>query len=234
VTKTPFPLWRLSKSADNVIVIFAMSKDEPEFVIILGQGRSGSTLILRLLNGIPGVRISGENNRAFDYLRAFADCYRDADRHRHSDFYKLAWTAPCSHEQLTRNLRQMIINVYGPGKLIGFKEIRYGRDPYELFADSLDWLREFLPGVRFIFNTRDTESCVHSEWWASDPENSRKILERVYDNFRRYYKLHRDCCYWMPYEHLRHGDRVLAGMFSFLGLDWGPQFEGPLDVVLRS
>jgi hypothetical protein len=211
----------------------AMSTTEPRFAVILGQGRSGSTLILRLLNTVPGVRISGENDRALDHLRSFSDCFRDADKHRHSDFFKLAWAAPCSHEQLAAHLRRMVLTIYGPGKLVGFKEIRYGREPYEQFAAALDWLREFLPGIRIVFNTRDVESCIHSDWWAKDPESSRKLLEHVYDNFRKYYKQHRDCCYWMPYEHLRHGDRVLIGMFRFLGLEWGPEFEKPLDVVMR-
>ena len=147
--------------------------DSPRFVIVLGQGRSGSTLILRLLNGVPGVRISGENLRAFDHLRHFADNYRQADRHRHSNFYKLAWAAPCNHEQILGYLRQMVIAMHGPGDLIGFKEIRYGRESYEEFAADLDWLRGLLPGVRFVLNTRDTESCIHSEWWAKDPAASR-------------------------------------------------------------
>ena len=206
----------------------------PRFVIVLGQGRSGSTLILRLLNSVPAVRISGENLRAFDHLRHFADSYRQADRHRHSDFYKLAWAAPCTHEQILGRLRQMVIATHGPGDLIGFKEIRYGRESYEEFAADLDWLRGLLPGVRFVLNTRDTESCLHSEWWAKDPAASRILLDRVYDNFRRYYQQNRDCCYWMPYARLRHGDAVLRRMFDFLGLAWQPGYEDPLAVVLRA
>ena len=211
-----------------------MKVDSPRFVIVLGQGRSGSTLILRLLNGVPGVRISGENLRAFDHLHHFADSYRQADRHRHTDFYKLAWAAPCCHEQILQRLREMFIAMHGPGELIGFKEIRYGRDSYEQFAADLEWLRALLPGVRFILNTRDTESCVHSEWWARDPAASRVLLDHVYDNFRRFYRQNRDCSYWMPYARLRHGDSVLRGMFDFLGLQWHSRYEAPLDVVMRA
>jgi hypothetical protein len=211
-----------------------MPSDDTRFVIILGQGRSGSTLILRLLNAVPGVKISGENLRSFDHLQHFAEAYREADQHRHSDFYKLAWAAPCSHEQITTYLRRLVFDVHGPGKLIGFKEIRYGREPYERFAKSLDWLRELIPGVRFIFNTRDTESCVRSDWWAKNPKSSRKLLNAMYDRFHDYYKRHGDCCYWMPYENLRHGDPVLQGMFAFLDLEWKPEYEHSLDVVMRS
>lgn len=210
-----------------------MKVDSPRFVIVLGQGRSGSTLILRLLNGVPGVRISGENLRAFDHLHHFAGAYRQADKNRHTDFYKLAWAAPASHQQILQRLREMVIAIYGPGELIGFKEIRYGRDSYEQFAADLEWLRGLLPGLRIILNTRDTESCVRSEWWAKDPAASRLLLDHVYDNFRRFYRQNRDCSYWMPYAKLRHSDSVLRGMFDFLGLRWQPQYEAPLDVVMR-
>lgn len=211
-----------------------MRTEQTQFAAILGQGRSGSTLILRLLNQVSGVRISGENSRAIDHLQHFAECYRAAEKNRHSDFYKLAWLEPCSHQQIMAHLRQLFINLHGPGNLIGFKEIRYGRyEPYEEFARSIEWLRELLPGLRLILNTRATATAVRSEWWAKNPHASRKLLDDVREKFQRYYDSHRDCCYWMPYEELKHSSAALRGMFDFLDLDWKPEYEKPLDVVMR-
>jgi hypothetical protein len=210
-----------------------MPADQPRFAVIIGQGRSGSTLILRLLNQVPGVRISGENARAIDHLQHFAECYRAAEKNRHSDFYKLAWLKPCTDRQIMAHLRQLFINLHGPGKLLGFKEIRYGYEPYEDFERSLEWLRDLLPGVCFILNTRATETAVNSEWWANDPQVSRKQLDDLREKFQRYHDSHRDCCYWMPYEELQPGSAILCGMFAFLNLDWKLEYEQPLDVVMR-
>lgn len=203
------------------------------FVIILGQGRSGSTLILRLLNEVPGVRISGENYGSLDHLRRFARCYADAEKNRHSAFYRLAWKAPCGQEDLLRHLRQLFISIHGPGRLIGFKEIRYGNEPYEKFADALDWMRELLPGLSILFNTRATETCITSDWWAKDPIAARRILKTMRDNFERYCREHPDCCYSMPYEELKRNSPVLRGMFRFLHIPWKSEYERPLDVKMR-
>jgi hypothetical protein len=97
----------------------------------------------------------------------------------------------------------------------------------------LDWLRELLPGLRLVLNTRDTETAIHSEWWAKDSQVSRRQLDEMREKFQRYYDSHRDCCYWMPYEELRHGSWVLRGLFDFLDLPWKQEYEEPLDVVMR-
>ena len=36
-------------------------------------------------------------------------------------------------------------------RVVGFKEIRWNRED---LSDMLDWVREVLPGVRFVVNTR--------------------------------------------------------------------------------
>jgi hypothetical protein len=91
-----------------------------------------------------------------------------------------------------------------------------------------------VPGLRIIFNVRDTETCIRSEWWAVfERKKSRRILELMRSNFRRYYEAHRSDCYWMPYEELRHDSEVLRGMFDFVGLRWAPEHETPLNTVMR-
>lgn len=207
--------------------------EDVPFVVIVAQGRSGSTLILRLLNQAPGVRICGENYRAMDHLQRFAGCYLSAADNRNTDFYKIAWMAPCDDQAVMDHLRRLVLDMYGPGKLIGFKEIRYGYEPYEQFAASLDWMRELLPNLRIIFSVRNTRSCMKSEWWARNPIKSYLTLNAMRRKFERYHREHPGGCYWMPYEELRRGSPVLRGLFDFLGLEWQEQYEQPLDRVMR-
>jgi len=204
------------------------------FVVVLSQGRAGSTLILRMLNACPGVRICGENNRAFDHLKHFVECYRGARKNHTSDFYKLAWMLPCEETVVLSRLRELAVGLYNPDgahSMFGFKEIRYGQNG-DLESD-LAFLRQLFPGLRVIFNVRRTEDCVKSLWWAADPEGSAKTLETMRASFREHYDRHREDCYWMPFEELRRGSAVLQGMFDFLDTPMTPLAAAELDVRMR-
>lgn len=205
-----------------------------QFVVVLSQGRAGSTLILRMLNATPKVRICGENNKAFDHLQRFFESFRDATKNHTSDFYKLAWKLPCDEPTMLKQLRDMASSLYNPtgaNQVFGFKEIRYGLDG-KLETD-LAFLRQLFPKLKVIFNVRRTEDCVKSQWWAVDPENSARTLEGLRASFWDYYTQNRLRCYWMPFEELRRGSKVLRGMFDFLDIPMTPRAEAELDVRLR-
>lgn len=204
------------------------------FVVVLSQGRAGSTLILRMLNASPNVRICGENNKAFDHLQSFFESYRGATRNHTSDFYKLAWMLPCDEAMLLSRLREMATSLYNPSgahRVFGFKEIRYGLNG-KLETD-LAFLRLLFPKLKVIFNVRRTEDCVKSQWWAADPENSAKTLDALHDSFWDYYTRNRNRCYWMPFEELRRGSKMLRGMFDFLDVPMTDEAQAELDIRLR-
>lgn len=210
------------------------SKAKGQFVVVLSQGRAGSTLILRMLNASPGVRLCGENNKAFDHLHRFYESFKSATKNHTSDFYKLAWTLPCDEPTMLTRLREMTAALYNPTgthRIFGFKEIRYGLDG-KLETD-LGFLRELFPKLKVIFNVRRTEDCVKSQWWAKDPENSAKTLESLRASFWNYYTGNRHRCYWMPFEELRRGSKVLRGMFDFLNVPLTPRAEAELDIRMR-
>jgi hypothetical protein len=205
------------------------------FLVILGQGRSGSTLIMRLLNAVPGICIAGENHFALDYLRTFSDCFEHMGREDFGQFWSLAWTPPTVLKLLDEKLRELVWNLYNPEdtySICGFKEIRYGRK-YDNLKANLAFLRRLFPTVKIIFNVRNIDDCVKSGWWAEDPEGSRAMLETIRDNFERYYAENSNFCYWMPYEELKRGSPIFRDMFHFLGIQFRPEYETPLDLVLR-
>jgi hypothetical protein len=197
-----------------------------EFVVILSQGRSGSTLLMRMLNGVPGVRIAGENEKALDHLRAFIKCYEVATTRHDTEFYRLAWSLPCPVEAIKRKTASFLADLYNPdgtARLVGFKEIRYGRfGSYDELCNDVAFLRQLMPGVKIIFNTRRTEDAIKSDWWAANPEQSKRTLDRSRAHFERYHHEHPDCTFLMPYEELRDGCRRVVAMFGFLGLEFTP------------
>jgi hypothetical protein len=103
------------------------------FVVVLGQGRSGSTLIMRLLNAVPGVYIAGENHRAFDHLSAFQRCIIDTRNDRNeASFYSIAWMAPPGADRLVEHMRSLVLSLYNPrgeSAICGFKRLfqNYGK-----------------------------------------------------------------------------------------------------------
>ena len=205
------------------------------FIVVLGQGRSGSTLINRLLNSVPGVRISGENNRALDHLSEFVKCLSNIKNAGDDSFFALAWARPPGINNLIESMHNTILALYNPGgqfAVFGFKEIRYGKN-YDQLTKDVAFIRKLFPNLRIIFNVRDTASCVKSRWWAANQEKSCKILNTMRQNFERYYLENRNYCYWMPYEELRKGSPVLRGMFDFLDIQFEADYERELEIVKR-
>jgi hypothetical protein len=212
----------------------AKSSSHGRFVLVLSQGRSGSTLILRMLNASPGVHICGENNKAFDHLKGFVESYRAAERNHSSYFFKLAWMLPCDQTILLARVRELVRAVYNPDgdrRVFGFKEIRYGRDG--ALDAELAFLRELFPDLKVVFNVRRTEDCVKSLFFSDNPIESAKLLEKTRASFWDYYSRHPEDCYWMPYEELRRGSAVLQGMFDFLQTPMTPAAETELNIRLR-
>jgi hypothetical protein len=126
----------------------------------------------------------------------------------------------------------VILTRYSYGSETASKEIRYGRDYSELERE-LGFLRVLCPSLKVIFNTRDTEECTKSSWWAEQPDESRVVLNGIRANVERYANEHPGRSYWMPYEALRRGSAELRGMFEYLCIEWRAEYETALDVVLR-
>ena len=139
--------------------------DTPTFVVIAGQYQGGSTLLMRILNNFPGVRIYGENAFAFSHLVSYYEALKITDSMKHTQAMyeqntaKPAWYNEMSIAEVRDQLRQMILNLYrrDPDRLyFGFKEIRYGQQTnYETMERSLKTMKEFMPEMKVVFVTRN-------------------------------------------------------------------------------
>jgi hypothetical protein len=147
------------------------------YVFIVTYGRSGSTLLMGLLNTIPGYRIVGENGNTLYRLyqadqglrEAYAKRGRDSNQPIHPWYGATDWRP----DEFRRDLVDAFVaNVLRPGRddrVLGFKEIRYTEAHMKDLTRFLDFLGDAFPDSRIIFNHRRPDKVASSGWWASNP-----------------------------------------------------------------
>jgi hypothetical protein len=153
-------------------------------VFIVTYGRSASTLLMGLINTIPGYNIRGENYNALYGLYQADDSLRRA-RERFDPYARLTPRHPWYGTSLTNldAFRQGLVdnfvrNVLRPARgdrVIGFKEIRYTQDHVEDLDGYLTFIREAFPGSKIVFNHRRPEDVARSGWWPTIT----RALERI-------------------------------------------------------
>ncbi len=140
------------------------------YLFIVTYGRTGSTLLQKLLGSLPGHYIAGENH---DCLHGTFEAWRNAVILKD----KYGW----GHESLDHPwhgsdvadpdgyaramVAAFVANILKPprgSKVVGFKEIRYltaDLRAYLLFIDR------FLAPATFVINTRSVDAVAQSAWW---------------------------------------------------------------------
>ena len=151
------------------------------YLFVVTYGRSGSTLLMGLLNSIPGYLVRGENwdalHHLFRFHRTLAEGSQRWDparlRQRTHPFFGAGdFPVQKSLEGTRRLVLDTVLRPRDDTRVTGFKEIRwYGDDVVEYVA----WLREVFPGARFVVNTRDHAEVRRSGWWAKRPENAEQL-----------------------------------------------------------
>ncbi len=136
--------------------------DDLCYVFVMTYGRSGSTLLMGLLNTIPGYLIRGENDDALRFLYDFhRTCVERIDywpidrvRRKTDAFYGIGDFPPAVSIAGTRRLAvETLLRPKPDTRVTGFKEIRWWR--HEDLDAYVAWLREVFPGARFLVNTRN-------------------------------------------------------------------------------
>lgn len=195
-------------------------------VFIVTYGRSGSTLLQRVIQTVPGMCFRGENSGTLEML--FKSAVRaSATRHEFGQ-----WNPPPEHpwhgaqlinpQQFSAALAQVFINeIIKPDpehRWIGFKEIRF----YELdteFIPFLDWIFETFPNPFFLFNTRNHEDVAKSAWWADrDKTELIKLLEQMDDRFELYQRKRPDRSFINSYAQLTKNPKSIKPFFKKMGV----------------
>lgn len=199
------------------------------YVFIVTYGRSGSTLLMSLLNTIPGYRISGENYNAL-YRLYQADAAIGKAFQQHSDRRHLvsqgAWYgAPRMRPQLFRYelADSFVAHVLRPepgDRVLGFKEIRYIKTDMPDLTGFLDFLRATFPGCKIVFNHRNLADVARSSWWA----NSDRSMEKLAAADARLWEIPEDEQHFhFSYDEIDDSLKNIRALFEFLGEDLDEQ-----------
>ncbi|CUJ18686.1 sulfotransferase [Cognatishimia activa] len=166
-----------------------------QYLFVITYGRSGSTVLMNLLNSIDGFVIRGENN---GILSKFAVISKDLeDAHAVQSQFNLSSKAPwfgitevspnSVSKQLSRVFVQDILCPPDNTRVIGFKEIRYTTEDISDadYAKVIDFMAREFPDSRFIFNTRNWREVARSGWWRyrKDLGNLRQCIESSNSRF---------------------------------------------------
>ena len=171
-----------------------------DHILIFSSGRTGSTLLMGLLNAIPGVLIRGENNNALYHLFQFFDALRRSQvNHPKANRTTKPWFGAADLKlsyvlaDLKRVAREMLLGQVEHREQIrclGFKEIRY-LEASDNFDEYVGFMQEIFPNALFIVNRRDHADVVRSGFWADLPSDAALAeLRKIDELFDRLPTLH--------------------------------------------
>ena len=159
---------------------------ERDYVFVMTYGRSGSTLLMGILNSIPGWLLRGENRHAMRHLYEFhrsglaerkrVDAGR-ASQPTHPWFGIEGFPEVASLQHIRALAEATLLRPEHDTRVTGYKEIRwYDED----LPDYLDFLQQVFPGARFVLNTRNLEDVAASNFWThkDDPLGRVQRIEK--------------------------------------------------------
>ncbi|WP_114423218.1 sulfotransferase [Nocardioides houyundeii] len=196
--------------------------DELEFVFVMTYGRSGSTLLMGLLNSIPGYLIRGENRHALRHLYEFHRSGlverarvnpQNARESTHPWFGIHGFDEEASLRDIRRLVLETLLRPQRRTRVAGFKEIRwYDTD----LANYVDFLRQVFPGARFVVNTRNLPDVAASAFWRHK-DDALGRLEVIEERMLAVADDLGEAAYRVHYDDYQDDPGALRGLFEWLG-----------------
>jgi hypothetical protein len=149
---------------------------DPRFLLVMTYGRSGSTLLMGILNTLPGSRVTGENLNTLYFIYRAIESARLTKR-KFGKFHTTPQSAWHGADEINvKSFRKNLLNAFykdvlgktGFETVLGFKEIGYGAD--SMSDKDIDGLVQFalkhIPRCTLVINTRDLNDTANSAWHA--------------------------------------------------------------------
>ncbi len=203
-------------------------RHDADFVFVVTYGKSGSTLLMGLLNSLPGYHIRGENGGVlYDLYQYHSKVLRW--QKKWASAAPMGMTHPWYGidgypARLARDhLRELVIETLlrpEPGTTVtGFKEIRWWMKDC---VEYMDFIESVFPGARFILNTRNLEDVARSSWYRKDPDSLKK-LQPVDAQLREAIATRGDRGYHVHYDDYVRDHEQLRGLCEWLGAPYDPE-----------
>lgn len=214
-------------------------------VFIFGAGRSGTTLLQRLLNSYPDTLIWGEHAGVLQQLaQGFFRGVDDPNLFRHARPLEQvligtdareswqAWMTWFSADRWTAVFRTMVDTLFRPGGLPGktywgFKDIRYGERPADR---TLELLHALFPEAVFVFIVRDPRNVIASRrrtWGGLRSFGALQDAAALWESrYRSYLAWHRDSVvqsFWIRYEDLIEQRGEILALLGHIGRELGEE-----------
>jgi len=212
-------------------------------ILILTYGRTGSTLLMGILNTIPGVLIRGENmNICFNLFSTYTSLKITKEQHgkRPTDPTDPFYGADELDEKLFFRDAQILLknqlvgNTKNNIECWGFKEIRYlpynlgGIENYKLIP-YLDFLSKLMPNPFFIFLTRDISKVINSGFWKNHKPEEVVNQIKLFEEQAKKWTENKNNCFWISYEDIVNKAQSLNKLFNLIGATYN---EKLIDKVL--
>ncbi|WP_347312620.1 sulfotransferase [Defluviimonas sp. SAOS-178_SWC] len=188
-------------------------------------GRSGSTLLQKIVQTIPDSHFVGENHNLIEQIWNTA---------RRAWLIKNTWgreEQPSSHpwygadkvrpvrfvEGLIDAFIDHILQPPATVRWFGFKEIRYNAFGDD-FPEVLDFMARHFKNAHFIFNSRNAHDVAKSAWWKDwQTEEVVKMVETMDMRFRAYCEAHPETTFHVSYDTLVKDHSVVRALFEKFG-----------------
>jgi hypothetical protein len=193
---------------------------------VVTYGMSGDVLLQDILNGIDGYCIRGENGNALGLLARgwtrFEQDQQQRQQTRQIPVTEALMAQDAMGWQLADTFVRTVLAPPSGVRTLGFREIRYPRDPAQ-FCAQLDFMYASFPNARFVFNTRTREDVARTGWWAQrDTATVVQELAQWDALFAAYLADHPGRGVMVHYDNLVADPETLRPLFDFLGQPFDP------------
>ena len=202
--------------------------DYSGMIVIVTYGRSGSTLLQRIIQTIPNSCIRGENyatlfslfqaakrakrsKEEFTYLASKSGHpWFGADKIRHAFFEQQLCEAFISSVLVPPNLVSWL----------GFKEIRF-QECGDEFEPYLDFIRRNFRNCQFVFNKRNLEDVARSAWFRNlDADKVKYNLGKLETKFDKYILDNPEFCFMCQHEQTVLDPTYIREFFDRINVEW--------------
>lgn len=223
----------------------SLSAPRDGYVFVVTYGRSGSTLLMKLLNSISGACIRGENGDSLTpLLRSICNLensynvkVRRAEMEKRPEdrtyYWKRLLGTPddpwygaenIDVDDYARSILDAFVRTVlrPPEKvsLLGFKDIHFYKDPSN-FESTMSCMLRYFPQSRIIFLTRSIEDVASSGWWKDmDRTAVLQELGRANILFESFHKNNTDRTIMFDYAEFADLDEGVRRIFDFVGADF--------------